>query len=106
MGAWGRPGVGAGLSLSGDRPLLAGTHLLLDGVIIGGHVAKIVGVHAVNNIPGVEFDGGHAFRMQGNGRGGRDAQMGMTRLLLRIPFAALVLVDARILLGTPKGPHS
>ena len=66
MGALGRPGAGVGLSSSGDWPLPAGTHLLLGGVIFGDHVAKIVGVHAVN-IPGVEFDGGHAFRMQGKG---------------------------------------
>ena len=93
------------MSLSGDRPLPAGTHLLLGGVIFGGHVAKIVGVHAVN-IPGVEFDGGHAFRMQGNGGGGSDALMGMTRLSSRIPFAALATIDATILLGTSEGPHS
>ena len=83
----------------------AGTHLLLGGIIIGGHGAKIVAVHAVN-IPGVEFDGGHTFRMQGNGGGGSDAPMGMTRLSSRIPFAALVTVDVTILLETPEGPHS
>ena len=32
--------------------------------------------------------------------------MGMTRLLARIPFAALATVDATILLGTSEGPHS
>ena len=83
----------------------AGTHLLLGGVIFGGHVAKIVGVRAVN-IPWVEFDGGHAFRMRGNGGGGSNAPMGMTRLSLRIPFAALATVDPTILLGTSKRPHS
>ena len=93
------------MSSSGDRPLQAGTHLLIGGVIFGGHVAKIVGVHAVN-IPPVEFGAGHIFRMQGNGGGGSDALMGMTRLSTRIPFAALATVDATILLGTSKGPHS
>ena len=105
MGAWGRPGAGAGSSLSADWPFPAGTHLILGGVVFGDHVAKIVGVHAIN-IPRVEFDGGHAFRMQGNGGGGSNALMGMTRLSSRIPFAALVTVDVTILLGTSEGPHS
>ncbi len=91
--------------MSRDQPLPAGTHLLLGGVIIGNHVAKIVRVHTIN-IPRVEFDGGNAFRMQGNGGGGSNAPMGMTRLSSRIPFAALATVDAARLLGTSNGPHS
>ncbi len=87
-----------GLSLSGDRPLPAGTHLLLGGVIFGGHVAKIVGVHAVHIL--------RVKRMQGNGGGGSGAPMGMARLSARILFVALALVDATIFLGTSEGPHS
>ncbi len=69
-GAWGGPGAGAGLSSCGNQPLPAGTHLILGGGVPGNHAAKIVGVHAVD-IPRVEFDGGHAFNLQGN-RGGRE----------------------------------
>ena len=57
------------MSSRGDWPSPAGTHLILGGVVSGDHVAKIVGVHAVN-IPRVEFDGGHAFKVQGNRGGG------------------------------------
>jgi hypothetical protein len=85
--------------------LPTGTHLLLGGVIFGSHVDKIVGVQAVN-ILGVKFDGGHTFRMQGNGGGGSNALMGMTRLSSRILFVALAAVDARILLTTSEGHHS
>jgi hypothetical protein len=85
--------------------LPAGTHLILGGVVFGDHVAKIVGVHAIN-IPRVEFDGGHAFRMQGNRGRGSNAPMGMARSLARILFVALALVDATIFLGTSEGPHS
>ena len=71
MDARGRPGAGAGSSLSGNGPLPAGTHLLLGGISIGSHGAKILGVRAVN-IPGVKINalgGGHTFRKQRNGGG-------------------------------------
>jgi hypothetical protein len=85
--------------------LPAGTHLILGGDVFGDHVANIVGVHAVN-IPRVEFDDGHAFRMQGNRGGGSNVSMGMARSSARILFVALALVDATIFLGTSEGPHS
>jgi hypothetical protein len=85
--------------------LPAGTHLILGGVVFSNHIAKIVGVHAVN-IPRVEFDGGHVFRMQGNREGGSNAPMGMARSSARILFVALASVNAAIFLGTSEGPHS
>ncbi len=103
-GAWGGPGAGAGSSLRGDRPLPAGTHLILGGGVPGDHAAKIVGVHAVN-IPRVEFDGGNAFNLQGNRGGESNAPIVIARSPARIVSAALALVDATIFLGTTGGPN-
>jgi hypothetical protein len=75
--------------------LPAGTHLILGGSVSGDHVAKIVGVRAVN-IPRVEFDGGRALKVQGNR---------VARSPARILFAALASVNARIILGTSEGPN-
>ncbi len=93
----GRPGAGSSSSRNG--PLPADTHLLLGGIITGSHGAKIGRVLAVK-IPGVKIDGGHTFRKQRNGGEGSKALMEMTRLLARILFAVLIVVNATRLLGT------
>jgi hypothetical protein len=78
----------SGIEFEWEWALAADTHLLLGCIITSSHGAKIGGVLAVN-IPGVEIDGGRAFRKQGNGEEGSEAPMGMTRLSVRILFCCI-----------------